>query len=222
MPVRSTMSSLIALVREMIFDPNPPASGSPQFSDQQVQDRLDASRDDIRYEGLAIAPSIVNINSTQNSASTIFADYYSAYQWWEADAVLQGQGATGLPWVVLTPAASDYIVGHWQFELDVFNTGTVPGQLPPVFCTGKVYDPYAAAADLLEYWAAALASRYDITVDGQTLRRSQLMTMKLTLAKQYRMNSKPKVAKLKRHDVMSPISTRRMRLLDNDDVVKGA
>lgn len=219
MPVRSTMSDLITLVRTMIADP---AGASQQFSDQQIQDRLDQSRDDIRYEGLAIAPSIVNLNSTANSASTIFADYYSKYGWWEADVVLQGQGSTGLPWIVLTPAASDLIVGHWQFETSVFTSGTVPGQLPPIFATGKIYDPNCAAADLLEFWAATLAGAYDVTVDGQTLRRSQLMAAKLTMAGYYRKLAKPRIAKQSRHDVMSPISTRRMRLLDSDDIVKGA
>lgn len=217
MSVRSTMSDLISRVSIMIGDPT-----NAQFSQQQVQDYLDDHRDDIRYEGLAIAPSIVNIASTANSASTIFADYYSKYQWWEQDIVLQGQGSTGLPWIVLTPVASDYIVGHWQFETSVFTTGTVPGQLPPVFATGKIYDPYAAAADLLEFWAAVYTTSYDATVDGQTLRRSQIMIAKLNLAARYRQRAKPLVAKQSRHDVMSPISTRRMRLLDSDDIVKGA
>lgn len=219
MAVRSTMSDLIALVRTMISDP---FGSSSQFTDQTIQDRLDETRDDVRYEGLAIAPSIVNLNSTQNSASTIFADYYSKYQWWEADVVLQGQGSTGLPWVVLTPTTSELLVGHWQFENNVFTVGTVPGQLPPVFATGKVYDPNCAAADLLDFWAAALACAYDITVDGQTLRRSQLMQAKLTMATYYRKKAKIRVAKMDRHDVMAPISSRHMRLLDQDDIVKGS
>ncbi len=219
MPVRSTMSQLIARVRLMIADP---AGASQQFADQDIQDTLDQSRDDLRYEGELIAPSIVNLGSTQNSASTIFADYYSRYQWWEQDVVLQGQGPTGLPWIVLTPVAADYIVGHWQFETNVFTSGTVPGQLPPIFATGKVYDLNCAAADLLEFWAATLAGSYDVTVDGQTLRRSQLMAAKLTMAQHYRRLAKPKIAKVNRHDVMAPIGTRRMRLLDSDDVVKGA
>jgi hypothetical protein len=122
---------------------------------------------------------------------------------------------------VLTPASSDLIVGHWQFENSVFTNGTVPGQLPPVFATGKVYDVNCAAADLLEFWAATLAGAYDVTVDGQSLRRSQLMTAKLALAEYYRRKAKPKLSKLDRHDVMAPISSRRMRLLDQDDLVKG-
>jgi hypothetical protein len=218
-PLRSTMADLIALVRQMIADP---AGQNQTFQDIDIQNRLDSSREDVRYEGLAIAPSIVNLPSTNNQPSTIFADYYSRYQWWESDAVLQGQGPNGAAWVALTPASSDYLVGHWQFELNVFMSGTVPGQLPPVFATGKVYDVNCAAADLLEFWAATLAGSYDVTVDGQTLRRSQLMQAKLTMAQHYRRLAKPKIAKQSRHDVMAPIGTRRMRLLDSDDLIKGA
>jgi len=215
---RSSMAALITQVRLMIGDPS---SGTPQFTDDQIQDRFDESREDIRYEGLTIAPSIVNTASTLNQPSTIFADYYSAYQWWESDVVLQGYNA-GAPWIVLTPVSSELNVGHWTFESNVFTSGTVPGQLPPVFATGKVHDPNAAAADLLEFWAATLAGDYDISVDGQNLRRSQLMTAKLALSEYYRKRSKIKVVKMRRHDVMAPLGTRRMRLLDQDDVVKGA
>src|SRR6267154_1099796 len=159
MAVRATLAAQIARVRLLISDP---AGASQQFDDQTIQDTLDEHRDDIRYEGMTIAPSIVNTASTNNQASTIFADYYSRYTWWEADAVLQGQGPTGAAWIVLTPLASDYITGHWQFELTPFVNGTVPGQLPPVFITGKIFDIYGAAADLLEYWAATLVGAYDV------------------------------------------------------------
>lgn len=216
MAVRSTMSDLITLVRLMINDPSGP---NQQFSDQQVQDRLDTGRDDIRYESLTIAPSIVNNSNTAGQAQTIFADYYSRYQWWEADITLQAY-YNGQAWVVVTPVASDLIVGHWQFETDVFNTGTVPGQLPPVFATGKIYDPYRAAADLLDFWAATVMTAYDFTADGQTLKRSQLMTMKLQMAQVYRSQAKPRKAKITRGDLQAPIGTRRMRLLDADDQVK--
>jgi len=212
------MAALITETRLKIADP---ASVSQQFSDQQIQDRLDDSRDDVRYEPLQIAPSIVNTNNTAQSAQTIFADYYSKFGWWESDVILQGQSSAGLPWVVLTPAASDYIVGHFQFELNVFTSGTVPGQIPPVFATGKIYDLNAAAADLLEYWAATLAGAYDVTVDGQSLKLSQLMQAKLTMAQYYRRQAKPRVAKMHRSDVAAATTVRRMRLLDSDDVLKG-
>jgi len=214
--VRESMADLIALVRRMIADP---VGANQNFQDSEIQMRLDASRDDVRYEALSIAPSIVNTASTNHLPETIYADYYSLFQWWESDLVLQGQDINGNAWIVLTPVASDCIVGHWSFELDVFNTPTVPGQLPPAFATGRVYDPNCAAADLLEFWATSLSCAYDINVDGQSLKRSQMLDMKLKMADRYRRLAKPRIAKMSRRDVAVELSAKRVRLLEDDDVV---
>lgn len=220
MPVRSSMSDLIAKIRTMIFDP---AGSSQHFLDQDIQDYLDENRDDIRYEGLTIAPSIVSNSNTGNTPQTIFADYYSKYGYWENSVTLQGTDTSGNPWKVLTPVSSELLLdtAHWQFEANVYGTGTVPGQLPPLFATGSIYDCFRAAAELLDIWAASLAGAYDVTVDGQSLRRSQLMTAKLALAEMYRRKAKPKMSKMVREDVRAPISSKKIRLLDDDDVYRG-
>src|SRR6266699_937991 len=200
MPVRSTMSDLISLTRNMIGDP---AGQSQQFTDQQIQDRLDASRDDIGYEPLEPFPSVVNTASTNNIASIIFADYYSKYSYWEADVVLQGLLGTAF-WKVLTPVASELLLdngAHWEFEASVFTTGTTPGQLPPVYATGKVYDVNSAAANLLDFWAATLTGRFDFSSDGQSFRVSQLMQAKQKMADYFRRQAKPKIGKMVRTDL---------------------
>ena len=99
---------------EVAADDSRPAGSNQQFADQDVQDRLDASRDDIRYEPLTIAPSIVNTASTNNVPETIFADYYSKYKWWESDVVLQGQGAA-----VALDCADTYQLGLHCGSLDL-------------------------------------------------------------------------------------------------------
>lgn len=218
MPVRATMSQIIARVRFMIADP---AGGSQFFADQDLQDTCDDYREDIRYEALQIAPSIVNTASTNNQPTVIFADYYSRYQWWESDVTIQGiNTSTNAAWAVLNPAGSDFITGHFQFQLTPFVNGVAPGQYPPIFCTGKVFDLFAASADLLEFWGANLAGAYDMTVDGQSLRRSQLMTAKLTLAEQYRRKARPRTAKLRRDDVNQETHGYRTRLLDERETVR--
>jgi len=219
-PLRNTMADLITKVRLMINDP---AGASQQFTDGQIQDALDSYVEVVRYLPLTIAPSIVNTASTNNLPSTIFADYYSeGYTWWEGDAVIQGQVLpSGASWKVLTPTSSDYLTGNWTFEVDVFNTGTIPGQMSPVFITGKCYDIYAASADLLEFWSATLVGAYDVTVDGQVLRRSQLPQAKLTMAQYYRRRSKPRIAHVSRSDVQAPLSAKRIHLLDEDDSYHG-
>lgn len=215
MAVRTTLAAQIAKVRTLINDPD---GASPQFDDQTIQDQLDQNRDDIWYEPLKMAPAIVNAASTNNVPTMVFADYYSNFSWWEADVVLQGNSTnTHAAWVVLTPTASDLIVGHWSFETssltDLFASGTYPGQYPPVWATGKAFDIYATAADLCDMWSAYLAGSYDITVDGQTLRRSQLMQAKQTLATLFRRQAKPRTAKMVRSDVMSVLDSKSVPVL---------
>jgi len=217
--VRSTMLDLISRVSMMIGDPT-----NTQFSQQIVQDYLDAHRDDIRFEPLKIAPTIVANASTDNQPLTIFADYYSNYEWWESDVVISGTNmSTNVAWAVLSPAGSDFIVGHFQFELTPFVNGTAPGQYPPIFATGKVYDAYATAADLIEFWIATkmMAGTYDVTANGQTLHRSQMVAQMQKLADQYRKRAKPKVAKMRRDDVVYQLGSRQMRRLDEGDDTKG-
>jgi hypothetical protein len=198
MAVRSTMDGLITLVRQMVADP---AGASQQFSDQDYQDRLDEGRNDVRYLPLTVGPSIVNTASTSNIAEVIFADYYSdGFRWWETDVVLQGY-SNGAYWIVLTPTTSDYITGHFTFESNVFTTGTAPGQFPPLFITGKVYDPNSAAADLLEFWAASLAGNFAFSADGQSFHPEMVMAGKLKMADYYRRRAKPRMAKMIRTDV---------------------
>lgn len=197
MSVRSSMSDLISLVRDLIADP---AGPTQQFSDQRVQDALDRSRDDVYQEELRWPNEIVNAASTDNMAKYVYADFYSCHKYWESDATLQGYLSSAY-WKVLTPVASEPLVGHWQFQTSIFTTGTAPGQLPPVYITGKIYDPYRVAADLLEMWAAVWARRYDFTGSGQTLNRSQAAAMMLTQAKQYRRQQRIRTSKMVRSDM---------------------
>ncbi len=192
---------------------NDPAGASQRFDDQTIQDKLDELRQDVWYEPLLMAPAIVNAASTNNVPSMVFADYYSRYQWWEDDVILQGNSTTThAAWIVLTPVSSDLIVGHWSFEAatlqELFASGTFPGQYPPVWATGKTYDLNLAAAELLDFWAATLTDAYDINVDGQRLNRSQLMQAKMRLADQYRRKAIPRVAQMNRTDVAPQVDSK--------------
>jgi hypothetical protein len=218
MAARPTMIELITLVRRLIGDP----WGSPcqQFEDQDIQAALDDRRVDVRYELLAAAPTIVNLSGMDNDAQIIYSDYYSDFTYWEQDAVLQGSNPeTSVSWIVLNPAASDYASGHFQFELDVYNSGVVPGQWPPVFIVGHTYDPFGAAGDLLTMWAAMSSRAYDISGDGQSLRRSQIADGLRKQADAYYRRAKPRTTKMVRPDVVAQLNTNDIRLLD-DEVVR--
>lgn len=195
----------------MIADP---AGASQAFDDQTIQDKLDESRDDVWYELLELAPSIVNTASTNNQPQIIYADYYSKYQWLEGDAVIQGY-QNGQPWKVLSPVTSDLLVGHWQFETSVFTSGTAPGQYPPVYFIGKTYDLYVCSADLLDMRANTLSlTTFDFTSDGQSFRVSQIIDNLRKTALSYRRQARPKVAKLTRRDVLPTVDSKATPMLD--------
>ncbi len=154
-PYRSSMDDLINRVRRYIGDP---ASASQQFSDQDIQNVCDEHRFTVRYAPLRPGPTLTA------GALYNYLDYYADLGNWESDAVL-----TWVDFSVLTPATSDYINGHWTFSIPA------PGQYPPVYITGKYYDLHAVAADLLEEWAASLASSsYAFSADGRSFQRQQI------------------------------------------------
>jgi hypothetical protein len=166
MAVRSTMSALIARTRLLINDPS---SATQQFADQDIQDILDESRADIINMALIPKP-------TFTGALIQYLNYYTDLGGWEDDLVLKQFLVT-----IVTPTLSEPIAGHWQFATTT---------LPPIYLTGKTYDIYRGAADLLERWAARYVTRFDFTSDGQSFRVSQAPAQLQALAKTYRMKQR--------------------------------
>jgi hypothetical protein len=184
----------------MINDPS-----AVQFSDQVVQDRLDENRTDVRFLQLSAAPTLVN---TSGVANYIWDTYYAGFQYWESDWVLSdGKFAT------LTPVSVDEITGKITF------TSTAPGQIPPVFITGKVYDIYATAADLLEFWSASYVLRYTFASDGQTFNIGQITTQLTALAKTYRNKAQARTVPIVRSDLANPNTQQPVILLGNNDAL---
>ena len=179
MPVRSSMAALISRVRLLIND----TGSSPIFADQDIQDVMDESRLDVKNELLIQKPSF-------SGSSIQFLDYYSRLGGGWEDSVVLKQYLT----VTVTPSLSEPIAGHWQFATTT---------LPPVYASGSVHDVYRAAADLLERWAAKWALSYNISVDGQSLQRSQAAQALQNLAHTYRLKQRAHVIQATRSDVRS-------------------
>lgn len=183
MPVRPTMSKIIQRVRLLVNDPSPNFTDTVvQFSDQDVQDVLDSTRQDMRYLVLAPAP-------TYSGSTLSYFDYYSDLGDWEDDLTLW-------QWRInqMTPATTDNIVGHWTFAKTT---------LPPVYITGKTFDIYRCAADLLERLSARWALSYSVSVDGQNLQRSQAFTMIQDLAHNYRLKQRAFAIGVTRGDLVN-------------------
>jgi len=179
MAVRSSMAALIARVRLLISDQLPLGSGQI-FLDQDIQDVLDESRVDMRSVQLRGVPTYVG-------SSIQYLDYYSDLGGWEDDFVLKQYLIN-----VVTPSASEPIAGHWTFA-----TTTLPG----VYITGKQYDVYRAAADLLERWSAKWVLAYAFTSDGQSFQRQQAADALQKLARTYRGKQRATTSTLTRGDL---------------------
>jgi hypothetical protein len=127
-------------------------TASDDFSDQEIQDRLDLNRRDLYQMELNSAPTLVSGGSTE------YHDFHSTYPFWEEDATLQdSQGNT------LSPDTSDYLTGHWHFNTEPDNT--------TVLLTGKRYDVYGTCASLLTALAVRLRKDFNFTADGLTVQR---------------------------------------------------
>lgn len=182
MAVRTTMAALITRVRLLIHDPS---STTEQFTDQEIQDVLDESRMDVVNQALEPRPTYI-VGSIQ------YLNYYSQGGW--EDDYMFKQYLT----VVVTPTTLEPIAGHFAFAQST---------LPPVYVTGKLYDVYRAAADLLERWAAVWAFSYNMNVNGQNLQRGQVTTALQNLAKTYRQKQRAGVIKMVRSDIAANQAT---------------
>lgn len=184
MAVRSTMQTvLIPQVRLLIGDP---AGSSQTFTDQQIQDKMDEARVSYYNEPLTGIP-------TFSGTSITYLDYESQFGssrpigGWEDGYTLK-QYLTN----TVTAATSEPIIGHWTFAAST---------IPPVFITGKLFDIYRSAADLLEIWSAQYATRFDFTSDGQSFRVSQAHAQLLALAHTYRQKQRARTITVRRGDI---------------------
>lgn len=176
---RPSMSELIARMRMLVGDP---AGADSAFSDDEIEMILDRHRTTVRYAPLHAAPTMLPNGTIE------YRDYYADFGDWEADEKLFDASRNEL-----SPLSADRNTGHWAFP--------PPGQTPPVLIVGKTYDVYAAAAELLEIWAAAVKLEFDFSTDGQTFDRSQKVKALLALAAEYRRHRRPMVATMTRSDV---------------------
>lgn len=163
---RPGMAHLIARVRMLIGD-----TGTPHFTDDQVQTALDTYR--VSYALAALTPE----PGLPNAASTVWLapDGLDA---WESDGVLYDANGNAV-----TPTASDWYAGRWTF----------PSPTGVAWLAGSTYDVHAAAADLLDAWAAQLAREFDVSLDGNSYNRRQQTVELANRAASLRMRARPQV-----------------------------
>lgn len=165
------MANLLARVRVMIGDTLPSGSGQI-FSDLDIQNVMDETRADIG--NLVLEPYL-----TYSGSTVQYLDYYApnGINNLEDDVLLKQYRVT-----LVTPSVSENILGHWSFAVST---------LPPVYISsGKSYDLYRSAADLLERWSAQWAIAYDFSSDSQSFHRSQASAGLQKLAHTFRLKQR--------------------------------
>ncbi len=125
---------------------------------------------------------------TFSGNTVLYLDYFTdGGGGWEDDYVLR-QFLTNL----VTPSTVEPIAGHFQFATTT---------LPPIFITGKLFDIYRSAADLLERWSASWVMSYTVNVDGQSLQRGMVAPAMQALAKTYRRQQRAGTISMTRSDL---------------------
>jgi hypothetical protein len=148
--VRASMDQLTDRMRSLIGDP---AGQKQQYSDLQIQDRLDLHRKDHPYTRIKEQDDIA-------PGGGILWKTFWGPPFWERDATLINSS--------YQPIVADdvnYLIGRWTFNAARTDT--------PLYAIGKTYDVYQTAADLLNDWLAALAREFDFSAGGQSFSRSQ-------------------------------------------------
>lgn len=176
---RSSLSSIIASLRNLIYDP---AVGQRVFSDDELQAVLDQRRKDIRQMPLRNAKTVLP------GGTIAYYEFHSPIGGpWESDIVLQ----RGDTWEELTPEQADLDIGHWTFTDSITTT---------VYATGKVFDLYAAAILLLKQWLAKIKTEHDISGPAGSFPRSQIQQFIHELIRDYTQEQHPLFVDVVRRD----------------------
>jgi hypothetical protein len=145
--VRSTMADVIARLRTEIGDEDEGGDASPHWTDEQLQDFLDARRTDVFLVELRTAESY-------SAGSVGWRDYFAPRGLWEADAALYDAGRST---VDAADYSADLVLGHWTFAAS---------RTAPLYVTGRCYDLHASAADVFEAWASGEKFRHIYSGDS--------------------------------------------------------
>lgn len=168
MPVRSTMSDLITLMRDLIDD-----TTSTAFTDQQIQDAFDIHRID-RFQ-----LKLQQADDVQPSGVIFWRDFYADINYWENGVQLQDHNFH----YVTADSLVEPMIGHWQFT---------QSQIIPIYATGRHYDIYAVAVDLLMRWKSKLKLQVDFMDAGRNYQRTQRIKIIDGLMKNYKSRMKPR------------------------------
>lgn len=190
---RTTMQALISRMRMLTAAGTAEytVAGVTFFSDDQVQDVLDRNRRDLWNAQLT------PVSRPIGGGSVGYFDYaLPSYGDMEATS-----GGTSV-FVVRDGIGTVQGTALWSADYQRGIVTFADNQAGSArYLDARTYDIHAAAADLLESWAAAMALQFDFTTDDQTFKRSQKHAALLKQAGMFRAMAGPQVAPLVRNDL---------------------
>jgi hypothetical protein len=172
------MEGIIAFVRSIVNDVSPT---DPSVTDQWIQDRLDLNRRDVYAVELTAADTITTGGVVE------WHDFYAPTYYWEDGYLIQGPS-----WNELTPDTNEPMIGRWTF---------VETQQLPLYITGRYYDVYGVAAQVLSQMEAQLQCTIGFTADGLTVNRAEQLQNIRTLRSTVQKQAWTRVVKLRRRDM---------------------
>jgi hypothetical protein len=175
---RSECANLLRRLRNLIGDT---AGTSQVWSDDDLQDALDAFRIEERYLPLAEQDTIAP------GGAVSYLIFLAPCGDWDEAAQLVDNG-----YAVLSPATSDFQNGRWTFT-------TEPAY--PVYLTGYTYDLNGAAAQILDQWAAQVKLQFSFSSGQQRFERQQQHAMLTQQAALCRRKQRPRCVPQIRGDV---------------------
>lgn len=191
--VRPGMRNLVRRVRDLVGDP---VGACQAFRDDQVQEALDAFREEVRYQPLGY----LEFPTYAPGGAITYLTFQAEVGDWEEDAALVSAG-----YAPLTPATANYQQGRWTFSAE-------PSY--PVYLSGATYDVYGAAAALLRQYAGGQKGMFNFSPgDGQSFARGQKFSQPLQLAAEYEGRMRPRRAAQVRTDVAADPVSAYVRLL---------
>jgi hypothetical protein len=172
------MAELIARLRLLTGD----KAALPVFDDGELQDALDRYREEIRYERLEAFPTYA-----PGGAAT-----YTLHK------ACRGNFETDVELVDLSYSPVETTEGGADYQNGRF---TLTESTLTVMITGKRYDLYAAAIDVLEQWLAMLKDETDFSDGKRNFKDSQKRDAVEQLIKQYRRRARVKTGRILTPDI---------------------
>ena len=174
---RSGMTNLITRTRDMIDD-----ADSAVWTDNRLQDVLDQHK--LRIWREALDAEKTNLTATTYEYRLFYSRYGDLEEATSGSAFFHIEDSTGAA-KGTADYTMDYINGVLTMDTDQGGTA--------LYLSGWTFDLAATAAACWRERASGKTLKYDVSADGHSMSRSQMMKQALEMAKYYDAQSKPVV-----------------------------